>query len=601
MGKDDASSSRSGPTSNAQQLFEDLRAEVEKLKGKVKDMKHDKEELTAIVKAQGEKLNAQRASAGSPAPGGARTDAPRYPKPEPYDGVGDVRPFLTAARAWLHLNPGILLTSQKILSVGSLLSGKALEWWEPTARDFLTHEHKERKPSTQKIFENYDNFENQLNVAFGETDEIKKATRQLTQLRQTGSAMHYFRDFRRIAEKLGWADAPMIELSYQGLKEKVKDDIYKETRPTRFDAFAELVIKADNRLYERELEKRNIGGRTQATFQRFSKGYFRNPANSAKKRTVPTSTGHHPGPMDLDATERVRSKGKCYNCGKEGHYANKCRRPKKKEWTPVPSRQISVMERVDHDCGSDLCYDATCSSYYGHKDQGERYLCMTNSEEFHEEDYGTQADWDVPPDDESLPDRQYLQGLSPVTQDDGLSNTMMEPLDNEEPVTPEIIARPQVRMIAGRDASDPRVVRDVIISAHEERPSATIPRKCDMPCAHPSDREHPQISWVSCVYDDCDEHLMEKLRFRFFPHQPTSALGVVTIQDTREWEVYARATLQGILVLGAPGLEIRDLQGRDRVVFYEGYKKEEREREWHTARLSPPSSANSRRTSQTKN
>ncbi len=49
-----------------------------------------------------------------------------------------------------------------------------------------------------------------------------------------------------------------MELFYDRLRENVKDEIAKEDRPDTFDEFVSKIIKVDNRLFTRQLER---GGR----------------------------------------------------------------------------------------------------------------------------------------------------------------------------------------------------------------------------------------------------------------------------------------------------------------------------------------------------
>ncbi|EXX79652.1 hypothetical protein RirG_003520 [Rhizophagus irregularis DAOM 197198w] len=250
-------STASGKTTNPGDAMVQLNAKIAELERQNRALLSRQTTLHETLEQQATQIAAIPASASGTA---VASNRPKFPKPEPYDGYkGDVRNFLTQAQAYLRVNENTLTSAEdQILCIGNLLTGKAMEWWEPSLRAYLKHGN-EAGAEVVHVFSDYETFEDRLLSAFGNPDEHKEATRQLTRLRQTGSAAHYAREFKRIAAKLNWSQEPLIEMFYQGLREEVKDDIYRIDRPELLDDFIEIVIKADNRLYERRQER--TGGR----------------------------------------------------------------------------------------------------------------------------------------------------------------------------------------------------------------------------------------------------------------------------------------------------------------------------------------------------
>ncbi|AEO53138.1 hypothetical protein MYCTH_2054216, partial [Thermothelomyces thermophilus ATCC 42464] len=105
----------------------------------------------------------------------------------------------------------------------------------------------------------------------------------------------------------------LIQLFYNGLKEKVKDKLYKYDRPKTLDKYIVQAIRIDDRLYKQ--------GQTNGTIVK---------ANDKKKRTYAnTSYETYPGAIDIDVITKDKSNVTYYNCGKKGHYKQECRSPKK--------------------------------------------------------------------------------------------------------------------------------------------------------------------------------------------------------------------------------------------------------------------------------
>lgn len=259
------------------------------------------------------------------------------PKPEPFDGSpSDVIPFITRMKGYFRFFPRRLASSEaRLLFTNNLMIGNAKDWFEPIMRDFLNNDEASQDQDTVNIFADWENFEEAIKDTFGMVNEERQAATKIHKIKQIRSTAAYAIAFRQVASKLEWDDDVLMEIFYQGLKEEVKDELYKADRPDTLTEYITMAVKIDERQYERRREKaeNQRGGRG----NNYNPYYPKNQDNRKNKNRVNTSYGTRAGPMELGAAQRDYSKVKCWNCGKMGHFENKCQSPKtNQKHKPVP-------------------------------------------------------------------------------------------------------------------------------------------------------------------------------------------------------------------------------------------------------------------------
>ena len=127
---------------------------------------------------------------------------------------------------------------------------------EARLRDYVSNPYTSLSQETRDIFGSYYNFEQALLDAFGTVDEERLAENQLDALKQKGAASDYAATFRQIASRTNRSDNDLQVSFYRGLKDEVKDELYKMDRPATLAQYIAMAVKIDNRQYERRREKK---------------------------------------------------------------------------------------------------------------------------------------------------------------------------------------------------------------------------------------------------------------------------------------------------------------------------------------------------------
>lgn len=301
-------SSASGPTTNAAELLRAQAEELEQLKAQVAAMAAPRKKIPVKI-------------------------------PENYDGGrSGLKTFLTNVELYCRFNQDIFDTDQaKILAASMHLEGKAAEWLRPLTEDYLLYEHDPGRwdEATKKAFTSWGGFKDQLQLMFGEVDEEKQAERQIQRLKQTKSAGAYTGEFRQLQAKISWDDAPLQAAYYNGLKETVKDELTHHNETESLEALIELAVRVDNRLYERQMEKRGSGKipyqntaniKRPRKEQRDRDGDIVMADKAHEKRQFKKKNKHNQRNDGLSDKERQRrfDEKACLGCGQQGHFKRDC-------------------------------------------------------------------------------------------------------------------------------------------------------------------------------------------------------------------------------------------------------------------------------------
>jgi hypothetical protein len=126
-------------------------------------------------------------------------------------------------------------------------------------RDYLNNKPRDQDQETLNIFAAFDNFEEAIKEAFGTVNEQRQAIERLKTLKQRGSAADYAATFRQIAASLDWDDNPLMSIFYEGLKEEVKDKLYRDEEPDTLTKYIAMAVRINNRQHARRQQKRNRG------------------------------------------------------------------------------------------------------------------------------------------------------------------------------------------------------------------------------------------------------------------------------------------------------------------------------------------------------
>jgi len=185
---------------------------------------------------------------GNPVQGKRRA---KLPLPRAYDGTsGKLEGFLAQVKVYHRFYEDQFLDdTDRVIHAGSLLAGKALDWFQPYLTDYTLSNESflNCKDETVRIFRDMNGFEEALRMVYQDPDEKQQAESELMDLKQTHSASSYLAEFRRLTAKLDMTEETKIYTFRRNLKPRVKREMASKLNlPEAFDEYAKITVRLDN-------------------------------------------------------------------------------------------------------------------------------------------------------------------------------------------------------------------------------------------------------------------------------------------------------------------------------------------------------------------
>ncbi|MBW0585998.1 hypothetical protein O181_125713 [Austropuccinia psidii MF-1] len=164
-----------------------------------------------------------------------------------------LRGFIQSCQLIFHNDPANFFSDRKkVLYSTSFLTGRAGKWIEPYLSNIFNED-------SSYLLNNWQLFETQLFALFGDPSKVRKAEKELDNLRmrEIGQVSLYIADFRNLMSRIGdWGERAYIHVCRRGLASRLLDQL--ASHPGNFDSLQELMditLELDTRYHERQKEK----------------------------------------------------------------------------------------------------------------------------------------------------------------------------------------------------------------------------------------------------------------------------------------------------------------------------------------------------------